>query len=71
MTGAMLTTSVLIEIHPVEGKYSASQKSEFMRRATDGVVNVLGCSRQAVVVRIIEVKAENLSRGGIPFGKRA
>lgn len=66
-----MTNSVLVEIHPVEGKYSASQKSQFMRRATDAVVEILGCSPQAVVIRIHEVKAENVSRGGIPLSERS
>ena len=65
-----MTNRVSIEIHPVEGRHSAAQKSEFMRRATEAVVEVLDCSPEEVVVRIIEYKAENVSRAGIPFTRR-
>ncbi len=47
-----------------------AQKSRFMKRATDVVVNVLGCSPREVVVSIVEYKAENVSRAGIPFTER-
>ncbi len=61
---------VMIEIHPIEGRYSVAQKSEFMRKATEAVVKVLGRSSEEVVVSIVESKAENVSRGGVPFTER-
>lgn len=67
---AILSNRVLIEIHPVEGKYSVFQKSEFMRRATDAAVEALGCSSEEVVIRIHEIRAENIGRGGVPFSRR-
>jgi phenylpyruvate tautomerase PptA (4-oxalocrotonate tautomerase family) len=61
---------VSIVIHPIEGRYSIAQKSEFMKRATEAVVVVLGCSPEEVVVRIEETKLENVSRAGVPFSER-
>ncbi len=65
-----MTNRVSIEIHPIEGRHSAAQKSEFMRKATEVVVGVLGLSPEEVVVRIIEYKPENVSRAGTPFTER-
>ncbi len=65
-----VTNRVSIEIHPIEGRHSAAQKSEFMRKATEAVVKVLGCSPEEVVVSIIEYKPENVSRAGTPFSER-
>jgi 4-oxalocrotonate tautomerase family enzyme len=61
---------VSIEIHPIEGRHSAMQKSEFMKKATEAVVRVLGCSPEEVVVSIVEYKAENVGRAGVPFTQR-
>ncbi len=61
---------VRIEIHPIEGRHSLAQRTEFMKRATEAVVKVLGCSPEEVVVNIIESKPENVSRAGIPFTER-
>jgi tautomerase-like protein len=47
-----MTNRESIEIHPIEGRHSLAQKSEFMRKATEAVVKVLGCSPEEVVVRI-------------------
>ena len=65
-----MTNRVSIEIHPIEGRHSATQKSEFMRKATEAVVKILGCSPEEVVVSIIEYKPENVSRAGTPFTER-
>ena len=61
---------VSIEIHPIEGRHPATQKSEFMKRATEAVVKILGCSPEEVVVSIIEYRPENVSRAGTPFTER-
>ncbi|TMI50966.1 hypothetical protein E6H22_00325 [Candidatus Bathyarchaeota archaeon] len=61
---------VSVEIHPIEGKYSAAQKSEFMKRATETIVKILGCAPEKVLVSIQERKAENVRRAGIPFTER-
>ena len=55
----------------MEGRHSVAQKSEFMKKATEAVVNVLGCSPEEVVVSIVESKAENVSRAGVPFTERS
>ncbi len=47
-----------------------AQKSEFMKKATETVVKVLGCSPEEVVVSIAESRAENVSRAGVPFTER-
>ncbi len=65
-----MTNRVSIEIHPIEGRHSKSEKSNFMKKATQAVTRVLGCSAEDVVVRIVEDKPENVSRGGIPFTRR-
>ncbi len=65
-----MTNRVSIEIHPIEGRHSSAEKSEFMKRATEAVVRVLGCSPEEVVVRVVEFKAENVSRAGVPFTER-
>ncbi len=65
-----MTNRVSIEIHPIEGRHSSAEKSEFMKRATEAVVRVLGCSPEEVVVRVVESKAENVSRAGVPFTER-
>ncbi len=65
-----LTNRVSIEIHPIEGKYSPAQRLEFMKRATETVVNILGCSPEEVLVSVIEHKADSVSRAGIPFSER-
>jgi len=65
-----MTNRVSIEIHPIEGRHSAAQKSEFMRKATEAVVKILDCSPEEVVVSIIEYKPENVSRAGTPFTER-
>ena len=65
-----MTNRVSIEIHPIQDRYSVAQKSEFMRRATETVVEILGCSPEEVVVRIEESKPENVSRGGVRFTER-
>lgn len=65
-----MTNRVSIEIHPVEGRNSLAQKSEFMRRATEAVVKVLGCAPEEIVVRITEYKPENMSRAGTQFTER-
>lgn len=70
MVGLDLTNRVVMEIHPVEGRYTSAQKLAFMRKATDAVVRILGCSPEEVVVRIHEQKPENVSRGGFPFTPR-
>jgi len=41
-----------------------------MKRATETVVKVLGCSPEEVVVSIIEYRPENVSRAGTPFTER-
>jgi len=41
-----------------------------MKRATEAVVKVLGCSPEEVVVSIIEYRPENVSRAGTPFTER-
>src|SRR5438445_3353740 len=41
-----------------------------MRRATEAVAKILGCSAEEVVVRTVEDKPENVSRAGIPFTRR-
>jgi 4-oxalocrotonate tautomerase family enzyme len=65
-----MTNRVSIEIHPIEGRHATAQKSEFMRKATEAVVKILGCSPEEVVVSIIEYKPENVSRAGTPFTER-
>jgi len=65
-----VTGRVSIEIHPIEGKHSIAEKSDFMKRATEAVARILGCSAEEVVVRIVEDKPENVSRAGIPFTRR-
>lgn len=70
MVGLDLTNRVVMEIHPIEGRYTSAQKSDFMRKATDAVVKILGCSPEDVVVRIQEHRPENVSRGGVPFTER-
>ncbi len=65
-----MTNRVSIEIHQIEGRHSSAEKSEFMKRATEAVVRVLGCSPEEVVVRVVESKAENVSRAGVPFTER-
>ena len=65
-----MTNRVFIEIHPIEGRHSLAQKSEFMKRATEAVVRVLGCYPEDVVVSIVESKPENVSRAGVPFTER-
>jgi phenylpyruvate tautomerase PptA (4-oxalocrotonate tautomerase family) len=65
-----MTNRVSIEIHPIEGRHSAAQKLEFMRKATDAVVKVIRCSPEEVIVRIVESKPENVSRAGVPFTER-
>jgi len=41
-----------------------------MKRATEAVAKILGCSAEEVVVRIVEDKPENGSKAGIPFTRR-
>jgi 4-oxalocrotonate tautomerase family enzyme len=65
-----MTNRVSIEIHPIEGRHPVAQKSEFMRKATQAVVKILGCSPEEVVVSITEYKPENVSRAGTPFAER-
>ncbi|OLB47154.1 hypothetical protein AUH73_03540 [archaeon 13_1_40CM_4_53_4] len=65
-----MTNRVSIEIHPIEGRHSVAQKSEFMKRATEAVVKILNCSAEEVVVSIIEYRPENVSRAGTPFTER-
>jgi len=65
-----MTNRVSIEIHPIEGRHSVAQKSEFMKRATEAVVKILNCSAEEVVVSIIEYRPEKVSRAGTPFTER-
>jgi len=65
-----VTGRVSIEIYPIEGKHSIAEKSAFMKRATEAVAKILGCSAEEVVVRIVEDKPENGSKAGIPFTRR-
>ena len=65
-----LTNRVSVEIHPIEGSYSTAQKKDFMRRATEVVVEIIGCSAEEVVVSFVENRAENVSRAGVPFSQR-
>ena len=65
-----LTNRVSIEVHPIEGRYSVAQKSSFMKKATEVVVKIIGCSPEDVVVSIVEHRPENVSRAGIPFSER-
>jgi len=65
-----MTNRVSIEIHPIEGRHSVAQKSEFMKRATEAVVKSLNRSAEEVVVSIIEYRPENVSRAGTPFTER-
>jgi 4-oxalocrotonate tautomerase family enzyme len=65
-----VTNRVSIEIHPIEGRHSRAQKREFMKKATEAVVKVLGCSPEEVVVSVTEYKPENVSRAGTPFTER-
>jgi len=65
-----VTNRVSIEIHHIEGRHSVAQKSEFMRKATEGVVKIIGCSPEEVVVSITEYKPENVSRARTPFTER-
>ena len=65
-----MTNRVSIEIHPIEGRYSLAQRTEFMKKATEAVVEILGCNQEEVVVSLLEYKSENVSRGGLPFSQR-
>jgi phenylpyruvate tautomerase PptA (4-oxalocrotonate tautomerase family) len=65
-----VTNRVSIEIHPIEGRHSPAQKADFMRKAPETVVKILGCSPDEVVMRINEYKPENVSRAGTPFTER-
>ena len=65
-----VTNRVSIEIHPIVGRYTTAQKSEFMERATEAVVKIIDCSPEEVVVSIVEHRPENVSRAGVPFTQR-
>ena len=65
-----VTGRVSIEIYSIEGKHSIAEKSDFMKRVTEAVARILGCSTEEVVVRIVEDKPENVSRAGIPLTRR-
>lgn len=54
-----------VEINMVEGDHSRSQKLAFMKKATEAVVNVLGCAPSDVRVTILEYARENVSRAGV------
>ena len=59
-----------IEIHPIEGRHSLAQKSEFTKRVTESVVKILNCSPEEVVVSIVEHNPENVSRAGVSFTEK-
>jgi len=65
-----VTGRVSIAIPSIEGKHSIAEKSDFMKRVTEAVARILGCSPEEVVVRFVEDKPENVSRAGIPFTRR-
>ncbi|MEZ3500347.1 4-oxalocrotonate tautomerase family protein [Pantoea sp. KPR_PJ] len=58
-----------IVVHAVEGR-SAEQKKNLMVKITDAVVESFGVDRDVVVVSIIETKATDKARGGIPYSER-
>ena len=49
----------------VEGDHSRGQKLAFMKKATEAIVNILGCPPSDVRVTILEYKRENVSRAGV------
>ena len=49
-----LTNRVSIGIHPIEGEYSAAQKLELMKGATETVSKIVHCSPEEVVLEIVE-----------------
>lgn len=56
---------IRIEIRLVEGDHSIQQKSAFMKKATQNVVDILGCPQRDVRARILEYKPENTSKAGV------
>ena len=54
-----------VEINMVEGDHSTIQKQAFMKKATEAIVNILGCRPSDVRVTILEYKRENVSRAGV------
>ncbi|RPD97919.1 4-oxalocrotonate tautomerase [Candidatus Pantoea deserta] len=57
-----------IVVYAVEGR-SAEQKKKLMAGITEAVVASFGVERDRVVVSIVETKADNKARGGVPFSE--
>lgn len=57
-----------IVVYAVEGR-SDEQKTKLMKKITDAVVESLDVDAERVVVSIVETKAVNKSRGGVPFSE--
>ncbi len=57
-----------IVVYAVEGR-SDEQKAKLMKKITDAVVESLDVDAERVVVSIVETKAVNKSRGGVPFSE--
>lgn len=57
-----------IVVYAVEGR-SDEQKAKLMKKITDAVVESFDVDAERVVVSIVETKAVNKSRGGVPFSE--
>ncbi|WP_309369590.1 tautomerase family protein [Rouxiella aceris] len=58
-----------IVIYAVEGR-STEQKHKLMKKITEAVVESFEVEADRVMVSIVETKAINKSRGGVPFSER-
>lgn len=56
---------IRVEIRLVEGDHSANQKSAFMKKATETIVDILNHPAEDVSVSILEYKPENTSKAGV------
>ncbi|WP_226951017.1 tautomerase family protein [Rouxiella sp. S1S-2] len=57
-----------IVVYAVEGR-SDEQKAKLMKKLTEAVVESFDVDAERVVVSIVETKAVNKSRGGVPFSE--
>ncbi len=56
---------IRVEIRLVEGDHSTTQKSAFMKKATETIVHILNHPAEDVRVSILEYKPENTSKAGV------
>lgn len=57
-----------VTVEMFEGR-TTEQKRALMKNVTEAIVNAIQCPPEAITIKIVDMKRENVGRAGVPYGE--